>query len=56
MGFVMRAHASEERKRLAEQIAAARQHALRQQAVMGARVARLAASDAKKTGFRVIKV
>ena len=56
VSFAARAHAAEERRRLAEQIAEARQHALRQQAVMGARVARLAAADSDKTGFHVIKV
>lgn len=51
-----RAHAAEARIRLAEQIEEARQQALQQQAVMRARVARLAAADADKTGFAVVKV
>lgn len=54
--FAARTYAAEERRRLSEQIEEARQHAVRQQAVMGARVARLAAADCDKTGFHVIKV
>jgi hypothetical protein len=56
MTFAASMHAPDERKRLAKQVADAREHALKQQAVMGERVARLAATDADKTGFYVIKV